>query len=46
MIKNNYFQNMSIFNSFGKIFPKLDFISNLIYTYIRGEDYDRKTRVS
>ena len=43
--KNSNFQNLPNFSSFGKIFPKLDFTSNLIYTYSRGENYDRKNRV-
>ena len=46
MIKNNNFQNLSNFGSFGKMFPKLDFVINLIYTYNRGENYDRKNRIS
>ena len=46
MIKNNCFQNLSNFSSFGKIFPKLDLTLNLIYTYSRGENDDRKNRVS
>ena len=35
---NNDFQKMSKFGNFGKIFPKLDFVSNLIYTYNRDKN--------
>ena len=45
-IEKSYFQNLSFFSTFGKIFPKLDFITNLTYTYIRGENYDSKNRIS
>ena len=41
-----HFQNVSNFNSFGNIFPKLDFAVILIYTFIRGGNYDRKNRIS
>ena len=39
-IKIDCFQNLSTFEGFGKIFPKLGFALNLIYTYNRGEHYD------
>ena len=45
-IENNNFQKKPIFSSFGKIFPKLDQLYFLVYTYIRGENYDRKKRIS
>ena len=32
-------------DSIGNIFPKPDFKINLIYTYYRGENSDRKNRV-
>lgn len=41
-----HFQKMSNYGSFGKIFPKLDFALNSIYTYSRGEKHDRKNRIS
>ena len=41
--KSVCFQNLFIFESFGKIFPKLDFMLNIIYTYNRGETMIERT---